>query len=143
MHNASLSGYGSPMNPRKLPPLPAVRSDCPIANALDRIGDRWTLLLIRDIGLFGKRCNKEFQNAPEAIPSNILAARLRRMVEHGLLEKRIYQARPPRYEYHLTAAGQALLPVLRAMADWAAEYVGGVRMPDTGGAPSRPDAAAD
>ena len=86
----------------KLPKTLAQRSQCPIATTLDLVGDKWTLLLIRDIGLFGKHRNKEFQEAGERIPSNILADRLKRLVESGLVEKRLYQQHPPRYEYHLT-----------------------------------------
>lgn len=105
------------------------RSDCPIAATLDVVGDKWTLLLIRDIGLFGKHRNKEFQDAREGIPSNILASRLKHLVEQGLLEKRLYRQRPPRYEYHLTGAGRDLLPLVRAMAKWGSANVDGVTIP--------------
>ncbi|MDX1404595.1 MAG: helix-turn-helix domain-containing protein [Woeseiaceae bacterium] len=110
--------------------LKSQRSDCPIASALDVVGDKWTLLLIRDIGLFGKHRNKEFQEAGEGIPSNILANRLKQLVEQGLLEKRLYRERPPRYEYHLTRAGKGLLPVVRAMARWGTGNIRGVRIPE-------------
>lgn len=108
----------------------AKRSKCPIATALDVVGDKWSLLLIRDIGLFGKHRNKDFQQAAERIPSNILANRLKQLVESGLVEKRLYQQHPPRYEYHLTGAGNGLLPVIKALAKWADRYVDGVRIPD-------------
>jgi len=114
---------------KKLPKQIARRSTCPIATALDLIGDKWTLILIRDIGLFGKHRNKEFQGGLEGIPSNILANRLKHLVESGLLAKRLYEEHPPRYEYHLTQAGQDLLPVLKAMATWASRHVDGVEMP--------------
>lgn len=117
------------MSNQMLPAAAAKRSGCPIATTLDLIGDRWTLLLIRDIGLFGKHRNKEFQNGAEGIPSNILASRLKTMVSNGLLEKRIYQNHPPRYEYHLTPAGQGLLEVVRSMALWASRHVEGVQAP--------------
>ncbi len=106
------------------------RSNCPIASALDVVGDRWTLLVIRDIGLFCKHRNKDFQNGAEGIPSNILAARLHRLVDQGLLERRLYQSRPPRYEYHLTAAGRALLPVVGELARWGAANIDGTRIPN-------------
>ncbi|MCB1908682.1 MAG: helix-turn-helix transcriptional regulator [Rhodocyclaceae bacterium] len=109
--------------------MQAKRSGCPIAAALDVVGDRWTLLLVRDIGLFGKHRNKDFQEGAEGIPSNILADRLRRLVADGLVSRRRYQEHPPRYEYHLTEAGAALLPIVRAMALWACEHVAGVHMP--------------
>lgn len=105
------------------------RSDCPIAATLDVIGDKWTLLLIRDIGLFGKHRNKDFQQADEGIPSNILAGRLRQLVEQGLVQKRLYQEHPPRFEYHLTKPGRELLPVIKSMAKWGVRNIDGVRIP--------------
>jgi DNA-binding HxlR family transcriptional regulator len=88
-----------------------------------------TLLLIRAIGLFGKHRNKDFHKADEGIPSNILASRLKQLVEQGLLEKRLYQEHPPRYEYHLTTAGEGLLPVVKAMAKWSAKNIDAVDIP--------------
>ena len=114
---------------KKLPATDSRRSTCPIAAALDLIGDRWTLLIVRDIGLFDKHRNKDFQDGDEGIPTNILANRLRRLTQSGLVEKHLYQEHPPRYEYHLTEAGQSLLPVVRAMAHWANDHLAGVRMP--------------
>ena len=111
--------------PKKL----AKRSDCPIATTLDVVGDKWTLLLIRDIGLFDKHRNKDFQQATENIPSNILANRLKQLVEDGLVEKRLYQEHPPRYEYYLTESGKGLIPVIKTMAQWADRYIAGVMIP--------------
>jgi DNA-binding HxlR family transcriptional regulator len=96
---------------------------------LDVVGDKWTLLLIRDIALFDKHRNKDFQEAAENIPSNILASRLKQLVENGLIEKCLYQEHPPRYEYHLTESGKGLLPVIKAMAQWAETYIDGVTIP--------------
>jgi len=107
----------------------AKRSTCPIATALDVIGDKWSLLIVRDIGLFDKHRNKELQDADEGIPSNILASRLKQLVELGILEKRLYEEHPPRYEYHLTEAGKGLLPVLRGLARWSAANVDGIEIP--------------
>ena len=111
--------------------LKAQRSSCPIASTLDVVGDKWTLLLIRDIGLFGKHRNKDFQEADEGIPSNILANRLKQLVEQGLVEKRLYQEHPPRYEYHLAKPGRELLPIIKSMAKWGLGKVNGVEMPAT------------
>jgi DNA-binding HxlR family transcriptional regulator len=108
----------------------AKRSECPVATTLDVVGDKWTLLLIRDIALFDKHRNKDFQKAAENIPSNILASRLKQLVENGLIEKRLYQEHPPRYEYYLTEAGQGLLPVIRTMAKWAETHIDGVTIPE-------------
>ena len=113
----------------KLPHTLSRRSTCPIATALDVVGDKWTLLLIRDMGLFEKHRNKDFQTGAEAIPSNILAARLKQLVADGLVGKRQYQAHPPRYEYHLTPSGEALLPVVKALALWASEHVESISLP--------------
>lgn len=115
---------------KKLDKSVSKRSECPIATTLDLVGDKWTLLVVRDIGLFGKHKNKDFQEAGEAIPTNILANRLQLLVENGLVEKRRYQDHPPRYEYFLTEAGQALLPVIKAMATWASGHIDGIRIPN-------------
>lgn len=114
---------------KKLPKTAAKRSPCPVATALDVVGDKWSLLIVRDIGVFGYHRNKDFQNRREGIPSNILASRLKSLHESGLLRKELYQSNPPRYEYHLTDAGEALLPVIREMARWSVENVAGIRMP--------------
>jgi DNA-binding HxlR family transcriptional regulator len=115
----------------KLKTVRPKRSACPIAAALDLVGDKWSLLIIRDIGLFHKHRNKEFQEGDEGIPSNILANRLRQLADNGLIEKQIYQQHPPRFEYHLTEAGRSLLPVLGAMANWANDHVPGVSLPES------------
>lgn len=105
--------------------LPAAwRSVCPITNALDLLGDRWTLLLIRDLFL-GKQTYSEFQASPEGIPTNILAARLKRLLENGIILKQLYQDRPPRYTYSLTAKGKALAPVIKAVASWGLKHIPG------------------
>ena len=67
--------------------------------------------------------------AGEGIPTNILASRLKQLVEIGILEKHPYQNNPPRYEYHLTDAGKGLIPVLKSMAEWADNYIVGVKIP--------------
>jgi len=108
----------------------AGRSVCPIAGTLDVVGDKWTLLILRDIAFAGKHRYGEFADSPEAIPTNILADRLRKMTAHGLIEARPYQDNPPRYEYHLTRRGYALLPVLRAIVKWGAEHIEGSFRPN-------------
>jgi DNA-binding HxlR family transcriptional regulator len=114
---------------RKLPKSAAKRSNCPIATTLDIVGDKWTLLVIRDIALFGKHRYKDFQNAEEGIPTNILANRLVSLVDNKLLVKRPYQNNPPRFEYHLTESGKDLIPMIKAMAKWADRHVVGVKIP--------------
>ena len=100
------------------------RSPCPVACSLDLLGDKWTLLVVRDL-LLGKTTYSEFQKSPEGIPTNILAERLRRLLAAGIIEKSRYQERPARYAYHLTRKGRDLRPVLSAMIDWANKYVPG------------------
>jgi DNA-binding HxlR family transcriptional regulator len=111
---------------RKLKSGPkGARSACPIANILDVVGDQWTLLVVRDVMFAGRHRFGELAGSLEAIPSNILTDRLRRLVEWGILEKRPYQSRPPRHEYRLTGKGRELFPVLREMALWSSRHMPG------------------
>jgi DNA-binding HxlR family transcriptional regulator len=105
------------------------RSNCPISSTLDLLGDKWTLLVVRDLLFLRKRRFGEFLESPERIPTNILSDRLRRLEEHGVVEKRLYSPHPQRYEYHLTARGADLFPVLRAMAEWGLRNLPGTTAP--------------
>jgi len=98
------------------------RSGCPIASSLEIIGDRWTLVLLRDL-VNGKRRSSEFMDSPEGIASNILSARLRDMQANGLIRSRPYQMRPKRYEYRLTRKGAALLPLLQMLSSWGEHHL--------------------
>lgn len=104
--------------------LNSLRSPCPVAATLDILGDKWTLLVVRDL-LLGKTTYKEFENSAEGVPTNILADRLKRLVVHGIVVKEKYQDRPVRYAYRLTDKGKALLPVLMSMVKWGSRYVEG------------------
>ena len=97
------------------------RSCCPITNALDIFGDRWTLLIIRDLVL-GKRRYQELISSAEKIASNILADRLKKLEAAGLVTRRAYQQKPARYEYFLTDKGESLRPVLVAIISWTQEH---------------------
>lgn len=97
------------------------RSCCPITNALDIFGDRWTLLIIRDLVL-GKRRYQELISSAEKIASNILADRLKKLEAAGLVTRRAYQQKPARYEYFLTEKGESLRPVLVAIIFWTQEH---------------------
>jgi DNA-binding HxlR family transcriptional regulator len=105
------------------------RSFCPIANTLDLVGDKWTLLIARDLLFFGKRQYGEFALSPEGIPSNILAVRLKRMEAAGLIEKSPYQQNPVRYAYALTPRGVDLKPVLLALIEWGNRHIPGTFRP--------------
>jgi DNA-binding HxlR family transcriptional regulator len=102
------------------------RSPCPVANALDIIGDKWTLLLIRDL-FFGKKIYREFLESPEGIPTNILADRLKRLEEYGVVKKAPYQDRPVRYAYALTPKGEKLGPILQAVSQWGESHIPGTK----------------
>jgi DNA-binding HxlR family transcriptional regulator len=98
------------------------RSDCPINFALETFGDPWSLLLIRDIVYFGKKTYGEFLASEEGMATNILASRLARLEEQGILMKKPSEQDKRREEYVLTEKGLDLIPVLVEMANWSAEY---------------------
>jgi DNA-binding HxlR family transcriptional regulator len=102
------------------------RSECPITNVLDILGDKWTLLVIRDLVL-GKRRYQEFMSSPEKMASNILADRLKRLEAGGLVTRRTYQGNPARYEYLLTKKGKGLEPVLEAIIAWGQKHYRGTK----------------
>jgi DNA-binding HxlR family transcriptional regulator len=96
---------------------------CSIARTLEVIGERWTMLIVRDVFL-GLRRFDEIQ-ADLGIARNVLASRLDRLVEGGVLEKTLYQERPPRYEYGLTDKGRDLWPVLLELMQWGDRHAAG------------------
>lgn len=93
------------------------RSGCPVANTLDIIGDRWTLLIVRDL-FKGKKRYNEFLEAGERIPTNILANRLKTMEETGIIERKLYSEHPPRYEYALTENGEKFGEIVKMLYQW-------------------------
>jgi DNA-binding HxlR family transcriptional regulator len=94
------------------------QKNCPVARALDIIGERWTILLLRDLFLQGPRRFQDFQESLAGVAPNTLSARLKTMEEQGLITRRVYSDHPPRLEYHLTEKGKSLGPVLKALRDW-------------------------
>ena len=102
----------------------ARRSRCPVACTLDVLGDKWSLLVVRDV-VRGKRRYAEFLDSPEGIPTNILADRLKRLAASGVIASRRYSQHPPRLEYVLTPKGEELRPILRAMVEWGVRHAGG------------------
>lgn len=107
------------------------RSLCPIALALDLFGDKWTLVLLRDM-VMGKSRYKEFQDSPEKIPTNILASRLKRLAEENFIDRVLYQEKPKRYQYLLTQKGRDMIPVLQAVVRWSVKYSPGCWQPPEG-----------
>jgi len=94
------------------------RSNCPILRATGVIGDQWSLLILREFFLEGKR--RRFADLQDmlGLSPNTLSARLKKLEEAGIIRRRMYSTHPPRAEYILTARGRALGPVLDALYDW-------------------------
>ncbi len=118
-----------PQKPSKKPKSKAgdlLRSLCPVACALDIVGDRWTLLVIRDL-MFGRSRFKDFSASPEGIPTNILSERLDRLLRHGLAEQVPAEDGSLRLGYSLTEKGRSLAPVLEAMRDWGLKWQPGTQ----------------
>jgi DNA-binding HxlR family transcriptional regulator len=100
------------------------RSACAVANSLDILGDKWSLLVVRDL-LHGKHTYGELALSPERIPTNILADRLKRLESTGIVISTPYQQRPVRYSYALTPKGKALGEVLLAFVRWGKQHIPG------------------
>lgn len=92
--------------------------NCPILRGVERVGDWWTLMILRDSLIYGLRRFDEFQKSLN-VSSNMLTTRLGHLVEDGLMEKRQYSEHPPRYEYIPTAIGEDFRPVLDGLLAWA------------------------
>ncbi len=95
---------------------------CPVARTLDLVGERWTMLILRDLLLHGARRYQDLQESLEGVAPNTLSARLKDMEASGLVERKLYNERPPRLEYHLTEKGRSLGPVMRALRDWGERH---------------------
>ncbi len=98
------------------------RSGCPISYSLDLFGDRWTLLILRDMVLGGKRYSRDFLAAPEGIATNVLAERLARLERAGLIDKRPDPEDRKRRLYTLTDAGLDTIPILLEVIVWGATH---------------------
>lgn len=107
-------------------PKPFPRSACAVANSLDIVGDKWSLLVVRDL-LHGKRTYGELANSRERIPTNILADRLKRLEAAGIISSTPYQERPVRYAYTLTTKGSDLGDVLLAFVRWGKRHIPGTQ----------------
>src|SRR6187551_4007562 len=106
------------------------RSTCPINTAIELVGDRWTLLVIRDLMFAGKRHFRQFLQSEEAISSNVLADRLKLLHENGLVQREDDPSHAQKAIYSLTERGLALLPVLIAMSAWTQKYHPETRRPE-------------
>ncbi|HJT98839.1 MAG TPA: helix-turn-helix domain-containing protein [Rhodanobacteraceae bacterium] len=101
------------------------RSNCAVASTLDIVGDKWSLLVIRDL-FAGKSTYGELIDSDERVPTNILADRLRRLEEAGIVEKSAYQERPVRFAYRLTPKGRDMGEILVAIVRWGRKHIAGM-----------------
>ena len=97
---------------------------CPVARALDIIGERWTILILRDLFREGPRKFADFEQSLTGISATTLSARLKKLEEHGILARRFYADHPPRAEYLLTEKGRTLGPILKLLLDWGTKHAG-------------------
>ena len=95
---------------------------CPIAHALDIVGERWTILILRDLVTAGACKFQDFERSLAGISPNTLSARLKRLEEAGIVERRFYEQHPPRAEYVLTKKGEELRPLLRTLFEWGQRH---------------------
>ena len=95
---------------------------CPIARTLEIIGERWTILILRDLVVEGPRKFRDLLVSLSGISPNTLSARLKTLEDGGIIERRFYEDHPPRAEYVLTEKGRDLRPVLRTLKDWGQKH---------------------
>ncbi len=103
------------------------RSSCSISCALEIIGDKWTLLIIRDILFAGSKSFGEFLSSPEKIASNILSDRLEKLVSNGILKKSVNKENRLKFDYDLTETGKDLEPIIKAIGEWGHTSIDGTR----------------
>lgn len=109
----------------------AYGQDCLIARVLDVVGDRWTLLVVREL-MLGKQRFTDILDGCGRVSPNLLSDRLKKLEQNGLVERAYFKELPPRVEYRLTARGAALRGVLQSLIDWGAEHMEGTQMePDS------------
>src|SRR5215470_464354 len=95
---------------------------CPVARALDIVGERWSLLILRDLNRKGALRFQELEQGLAGLAPNTLSARLKLLEAEGVVATRLYEQHPPRYEYYLTEKGKALAPVLKALYAWGERF---------------------
>lgn len=106
-----------------------MRSDCPISYALDFFGDKWTLLIIRDLIFDQKKFYTDFRNSKEGIATNILSDRLKRLEQSDIITSSVYAQKRTKKVYQLTPKGKDLIPVLLEMMAWSAKYQDDLAIP--------------
>ena len=95
---------------------------CPVARALDVVGERWSLLILRDLNRKGPLRFQALEQGLPGLAPNTLSARLKLLEAQGVIATRLYEQHPPRYEYSLTEKGKALVPVIKALYAWGERY---------------------
>ncbi len=110
-----VSGYAAEAKPKR-------RSGCPVSISLEMVGDRWSLLIIRDLMVRGYRTFKEFEDAGEGVATNILSDRLRRLKSTGIIATKVDETDRRRVNYRLTRKGIDLAPVLLELLIWGARH---------------------
>ena len=98
------------------------KEPCPVARTLDIVGDRWTILILRELLTHDSRRFQDLETSLYGISPNILSARLKNLEEHDMVTRRLYEEHPPRAEYVLTQKGRELGPALRALQVWGQKH---------------------
>jgi DNA-binding HxlR family transcriptional regulator len=96
--------------------------NCPVARTLDIIGERWTILILRDLFLIGPRRFQDLQESLRTVSPNTLSARLKTLEEYDIIARRFYDDHPPRAEYVLTEKGRTLGPILKSLREWGRKH---------------------
>lgn len=96
--------------------------ECPVATTVRLIGNKWKLLIIRNLVYKGTQRFTDFLKTVPAISKKVLTDNLRALEEDGIVQREVFAEVPPRVEYSLTALGQTLRPLLNAMSDWGSDY---------------------
>ena len=102
--------------------MAGTRKICPVVRALDVVGEKWSLLILRDLFRKGPLRFQEFREGIDGVSPAMLSARLKDLEQSGVIATDLYSAHPPRYEYRLTEKGKALGPVLKALYNWGEKY---------------------
>lgn len=105
-----------------------LRSDCPINYALEFLGDKWSLLIIRDFVFEGKRFYKDLLRSKEGIATNVLSDRLKRLEKLGILHSEVYEKQKTQKIYTLTDKGKDLIPVLVEIIRWSSKHKDGLNV---------------
>ena len=95
---------------------------CPVARTLDVIGERWTILILRDLFKQGPRRFRDLEQSLAGLSPSTLSARLKGLMDRGIIDRRFYEDHPPRAEYFLTDKGRTLGPILKALYAWGQKH---------------------